>query len=72
MGFLDICKSAINYITEEAQKMQEEYDKYYNWYQDRDDEQIIREFNSSRGMKKRAMMVLLKERGYTREDIMDE
>lgn len=64
MGFLDFCKSAVEYAAEKNQKLQQEYDNQYERLDRLDDEALKRNFKSSSGAKKLAAASLLKERGY--------
>ena len=64
MGFLDFCKSAVEFAAEKNQKMQQDYDKYYDRMDRLDDEALKRKYKSSSGIQKVAAASLLKERGY--------
>lgn len=68
MGFLDVCKSVLEYIQEKNEEFQNEYQRYRDIYDDRDDEALKRYYQSSTGVKKAAIASLLRERGYGNQE----
>lgn len=67
MGFLDIGKAVLGYISESNEKMQKEYQHYREIYDGKDDETLKRCYQSATGTKRMAIASLLRERGYGKE-----
>lgn len=68
MSFWDVCKSALGYLQESNEKMQNEYQHYRELYDRKDDESLKRLYQSSTGIKKMAIASLLRERGYGKDE----
>ena len=68
MGFLStLGKIIADDAKHSMEKFQEDYDKYSDWYSDRSDEQLIKEWknqgNSLRGGRRKAIMDEIESRG---------
>lgn len=62
---MGIGKNVCNSIQEKEERIMRAYDEMCDW----DDERVIRRFRSSDQERKMAAMMILKERGYTVEDL---
>ena len=62
---MGVGKSVCNSIQEKEERIMRAYDEMYDW----DDEKVIRRYRSSDQEKKLAAIKILKERGYTKEDL---
>lgn len=68
MGFFDVIKDIGKDILDNAKERQERILHYKELYSDRDDQELFRIYKSASGEKRIGVGLLLKERGYGKQN----